>query len=1451
MAYKLSAEDILEATRPRLGLAGRAVRGFRGSSLGALSEATPFGFGLSREELASRASEEPSFALDTAESLGALAGDIPAMGLGGAAGAAAGGLAGPLGAAIGSGSGAFSAPELVKALYEEWLKAQNELGDISFKDFLSEVAKRTGKAGAKGAIFGAAAKAMMPYADKLAERIAPTVGKVGALAAAKTGEMSIESGILSVLDTAFDDAQPLESFRDNLAVILGAKIGGSLARKVKSSLKTDPSKKKEVAQLLLEYKPEKEAEIEKKLDSMVLPMKEELSPESRPLLEAPKGEFKLAPMETPITPEQAAKAEQRTRVQKEGLVEEDKRASKEPPKSQMLEEKDVALKNRLKDRTEKARLEAEKELLENRRLKKEAEKEKAKRLKIDNDPKMRILLDKKADIEESLKSERARFKKNPTERNKQAVEKLKAELKTLDERIEKTSSNLHALYRHRGKTTLSNEGIVKEMAKRFGATIKEGRLHPKAEGVFKPFEKVLRLRSLGDYETAAHEIAHMIDEAFVSGKDLGKTKGYKEFEPYREELAKFADELGVSEGQDPISEGLAELMAQYMVNPDLAREVAPRATAKLESLFHEKAPQVLDSMQYVQKKVREKRNLSPLDQISSHIHYDHDKSRMDRLKESFSSLRADPKKFVRDAWESFYAKVFDAAAPVYKYSPETYTKLRLFAGVDGKVLSMLEGKGVPNFKDPTKIEARSLQEILKPIDNVEHFDSYLVALRTLDYEKKGMETGISPELSRAGIDQTERQHPQYKKVAEELQGYQDAVLRYYKDAGMLSSDLYNAIKKNNVFYVPLHRVFEGTVDMFSPKGTKQLVKKATGGIQSIKSPIQNIARNTAMLTRMAERNNVLYTLAKDLSTREGLGHIFELIGDDTATKSYLIEEAAKRSKLPESTFEQVPVEMLKAMVDASQVKVDGKDIKIFIDGKPQIYEVDPLLHQAFSMTSRQEVPLLVNMMAAPAQSLRAFTTHTPDFIVKSFLRDIPEAMIKTQYGITLGDIQKGLVSAIKKDALYWDWAASGGAYSSPKSLSRASMLEKVTTVEKKGIVGNYMEYAGAIENAIRLAEYSKGIEKEGNTKEGREKAALASRDVTIDFAKMGSAIPTMNRLVAFSAAHLNGIDSFIRAFKPRYVDGKLDMMPYYRAAAWVGLPSVVLGLLNSGEDWYEQQPAYIRDTFWLNKVGDKIIRVPKPFEMGLLGSAIEKMISYTRGHNPRAFHEMKEMFIGIAESRLVIPTAVIPIAEQWANKTIFTGRTIVPVHKQEGLRYLQYGSYQTETSKLVAKKLADIFGDSFSPAIAENYLRAWTGTAGNAILQTIDKALVKGGVIQAPAIPAWKDPSEWPLFRSFFARYPTNSSRDIEAFWSAHSKQVALESSIKSLLKEGKTKEAKELLAKAEKADMKPYYKAMRKILQSIQAIQNSERMGSDEKRDLIDQHYLQMMAIAQKAMSK
>jgi hypothetical protein len=66
-------------------------------------------------------------------------------------------------------------------------------------------------------------------------------------------------------------------------------------------------------------------------------------------------------------------------------------------------------------------------------------------------------------------------------------------------------------------------------------------------------------------------------------------------------------------------------------------------------------------------------------------------------------------------------------------------------------------------------------------------------------------------------------------------------------------------------------------------------------------------------------------------------------------------------------------------------------------------------------------------------------------------------------------------------------------------------------------------------------------------------------------------------------------------------------------------------------------------------------------------------------------------------------------------------------------------------------------------------------------------------------------------------------------------------------MKEGDIEQAKKLMNEGTGKNLKPAHLAMRRMLQSVNAIQNSDQYEADEKRYLIDQIYLQMMAIAQK----
>ena len=79
------------------------------------------------------------------------------------------------------------------------------------------------------------------------------------------------------------------------------------------------------------------------------------------------------------------------------------------------------------------------------------------------------------------------------------------------------------------------------------------------------------------------------------------------------------------------------------------------------------------------------------------------------------------------------------------------------------------------------------------------FNDYLIARRTVEKKSQSIETGIA--LGDA-IAVMQDLRPKYDKLAKELDKYNDSLLQYARDSGLLSNDQYSQIKKNTLMYAP-------------------------------------------------------------------------------------------------------------------------------------------------------------------------------------------------------------------------------------------------------------------------------------------------------------------------------------------------------------------------------------------------------------------------------------------------------------------------------------------------------------------------------------------------------------------------------------------------------------------------------------------------------------------------
>jgi hypothetical protein len=150
-------------------------------------------------------------------------------------------------------------------------------------------------------------------------------------------------------------------------------------------------------------------------------------------------------------------------------------------------------------------------------------------------------------------------------------------------------------------------------------------------------------------------------------------------------------------------------------------------------------------------------------------------------------------------------------------------------------------------------------------------------------------------------------------------------------------------------------------------------------------------------------------------------------------------------------------------------------------------------------------------------------------------------------------------------------------------------------------------------------------------------------------------------------------------------------------------------------------------------------------------------------------------------------------------------------------------------------------------------------------LQTADIALRKTGVLPDPIRPA-STLADMPVLRSFMIRYPSGQAQSIQDFYDAYDKTTKVIDTIRYLITHGEplaglrelgidvkgvTEQQAEDALRAANIDptewvrLERIHKALGKAQQVIQLVDKNPEMPADEKRQLIDTMYYQMIEMA------
>jgi len=270
------------------------------------------------------------------------------------------------------------------------------------------------------------------------------------------------------------------------------------------------------------------------------------------------------------------------------------------------------------------------------------------------------------------------------------------------------------------------------------------------------------------------------------------------------------------------------------------------------------------------------------------------------------------------------------------------------------------------------------------------------------------------------------------------------------------------------------------------------------------------------------------------------------------------------------------------------------------------------------------------------------------------------------------------------------------------------------------------------EEATRIGEFKRGLEKGASLQE----AALASRDVTLDFGRVGAKGRIPNQLIAFFNAQVQGADKAVRSFKENPTRSTI------KAVTGVTIPSLILYSFNRDNPRYRELPTWRKDLFWNIPVGDRFISIPKPFELGIIfGSFPERLFDWVDTQDPDAFDDLARTFWE-SLTPSILPTALQPIMEVVANRSFFTGKPIVSEGRKRLIPSEQYSPYTPETFKVIGKRLG------VSPAKLEHIYRGYTAGLGRIPIAGMERVM-----FNPPERPS--DIAYTPMLRGIVTPEPT------------------------------------------------------------------------------------------------
>lgn len=819
-----------------------------------------------------------------------------------------------------------------------------------------------------------------------------------------------------------------------------------------------------------------------------------------------------------------------------------------------------------------------------------------------------------------------------------------------------------------------------------------------------------------------------------------------------------------------------------------------------------------------------------------------------------------------------------------------YILQRLMAGNAGRSERFLyEGAYDANTQ---KTIGPSLKAIIDPVEHeTPAAMRYVLAKRAIEKAGQGKETGIDINFARQVVGEVEGSGTEVGKrimsFQKNLSQYNQNLMKYLKDTGVLSEESFQSILAANQDYIPFYRLLDPKLTSGAPgRATVNPIKAMKGSELDILDPLESVINNTYAFIHIAEKNRAAQALYRLTQMGERGNQVGALIKNPV--KPIELADSELQNFLKQYDIEtQNPGSFTIFRPKDFQPAIN--EVAFMIDGKRHLLQVDHEVGMAWKDMDSFTANRLLDIVGAPARLLRAGVTLDPGFTIRNLIRD-QFAPLATMPGVPwlnkgayvpFYDAIIGMSQIMKHGDHYLEWLSAGGA-----NATRTSIDQQYLKLARERLVGgSQLENLGfAVKHPVEalrtLSNLTENATRVGAYRRARLggydhlDAAYISRESTLDFARMGQYGQYLNRITAFQNAQMEGPDRIARAIAGRPGAASTALI------AGITLPSVALWTMNKDDPRYQQMPRWMKDIYWPVFTSDwkdvteqeaktlsqslpvrelpskkwqadhgKPFLIPKPFELGVIfGSVPERLLEKYIEDNPDAGKDIAKSLSRALLPELM-PTIITPYVETSSNYSFFFDRPIVSRGLERLIPEERYNEFTSDAAKLIAKgldKLPPPMDDmEVTPIAVEHWVRSWTGTIGKYALDLSSFALRRAGISGEKVEPDWTV-SDVPILRSFTTRYPTTLAQSVGDFYKEYFKQEQKIATVRELQRRpGGHASAQDLQDEDKFTKVNKYFNAMRRQQMFVNDIMRNPSMTSTEKRTLIDTEIFRMIAIA------